>query len=306
MRALVTGGAGFIGSHLIDALLDLGAEVFVIDDFSSGSEKFLNKKSVLEKVDIRDKEKVQKFFSFCKPDIVFHMAAQIDLRRSIENPEIDYEINVLGSKNIISSCLSCGVKKIIFSSSSAVYSGSVQLPCDEPSLLAPATQYGKSKLEIENYIKDIVSKSKIKATVLRYSNVYGPRQGAKGEGGVIAVFFKKAMSCEPLIIFGTGEQTRDFVFVKDVVQANLKAIESKADFRVYNISTSKETNILDLSYEILKISGKNCKIEHRDIVKGEVLRSCLENSLARNELGWKPEFSLEKGLFETFEYFKSF
>ncbi len=304
MKILVTGSAGFIGSNLTNKLISLGHKVVGIDNFSNGNEDFVNLKSIIERVDIRDTDGVKEVFLKHSPEVVFHLAAQIDLRKSIEDPKSDYEINVLGSKNIIEASKNHRVKKIIFSSSAAVYGDNSNLPIKETEPLSPQSQYGNSKSEVENLLKILSNTSGIRSVVLRYSNVYGPRQGSKGEGGVVAVFCKRINSNKPLVVFGSGEQTRDFIYVDDVVMANIKAMESSAEFAVYNVSTSFQISINDLSLKLLKISGKDCKIEHQDFIKGEILKSSLDNYLIKKRLGWSANESLQSGLKKTLEWFR--
>jgi len=303
MKIIVTGGAGFIGSNLVDRLITEGHETVILDDFSSGNEKFVNSKVKVVRVDIRDADSVDKAFADFKPEAVFHLAAQIDLRKSIENPEMDYEINVTGSKNILESCVKHGVKRFTFSSSAAVYGDNQNLPIKESEPIAAQTQYGKSKAEIEVELKEKVQKNGIKAVVLRYANVYGPRQGTVGEGGVIAVFCQRLNSGEPLKINGNGEQTRDFVFVDDIVDANLKVLSSKKDFAVYNVSTSKETTINDIAEKLLSISKKGVKVEHSDAIKSEVIRNSLDNHLIKKDIEWSDRINIQEGLEKTWEWF---
>ena len=303
MKILVTGGAGFIVSNLLDRLINEGHETLILDDFSTGNKKFVNPKSQVVRADIRDAMAVHKAFEDFKPEALLHLAAHIHLRKSIENPEMDYEINVIGSKNILESCIKHGVKRFTFSSSAAVYGDNQNLPIKESEPIAAQTQYGKSKAEIEVELKEKVQKNGIKAVVLRYANVYGPRQGTVGEGGVIAVFCQRLNSGEPLKINGNGEQTRDFVFVDDIVDANLKVLSSKKDFAVYNVSTSKETTINDIAEKLLSISKKGVKVEHSDAIKSEVIRNSLDNTLIKQEMGWEDKVSLEEGLERTWKFF---
>lgn len=299
MKIIITGGAGFIGSHLIDRLINKGHDVMTLDDFSSGNEKFINSKASVMRCDIRDAKKVDKAFAQFKPEAVFHLAAQIDLRKSLEDPREDYAINVTGSKNILLSSEKHGIKKFVFASSAAVYGDNQNLPIKESEPIAADNQYGKSKAEIENALKE----SSISSVVLRYANVYGPRQGTIGEGGVIAVFCKRLNGYEPLKIFGTGEQTRDFVFVEDIVDANIRALESEKQFAIYNVSTTQETSVNHIANQLLKISKKSCKIEHQDPIKGEVLRNALDNHLIKKDMDWRDRVDINQGLKKTWEWF---
>jgi len=300
MKILITGGAGFIGSNLTDRLIVEGHDAMILDNFSTGNEEFVNPKAQLIRADIRDAKKVDEIFSQFRPEAVFHLAAQIDLRASIENPREDYAINVTGSKNVIASCLKHGVKRFIFSSSAAVYGPNNNLPIKETEPIKAETQYGKSKAEIEQSLKE----SGIASIVLRYSNVYGPRQGTVGEGGVIAIFCKQLNAVEVLKIFGDGSQTRDFVFVEDIVEANMLALSSKKQFAIYNVSTARETSVNNISDMLLKISGKNCKIEHLESIEGEVMRNSLDSKLITQELDWSAKVLLKQGLEKTWDWFK--
>ena len=305
MKILIIGGAGFIGSNLVDRLISEGHSVMILDDFSSGNEKFVNPKAQVARCDVRDAKTVSGVVSEFKPEAVFHLAAQIDLRKSIENPQEDYDINVNGSKNVLDVAVKHGVKKFIFASSAAVYGDNQNLPIKEIEATNAQTQYGKSKAEIESELKEYSQLYGIKSVVLRFANVYGPRQGTIGEGGVIAIFCKLLNQNKPLKIFGTGEQTRDFVFVEDIVAANIRALSSKKDFAIYNVSTSRETSVNTIANQLLKISGKSCKIEHQSPVKGEVLRNSLDNHLIIEELAWKPNIDLQEGLNRTWDFFNT-
>ena len=299
---LVTGHTGFKGSWLVYWLKEMGANVigYSLEAPTAPNHIELLKLNIISVVgDIRDIDKLNDTFAQYKPDIVFHLAAQIDLRKSLENPEEDYEINVTGSKNVIISAEKHGVKKFVFASSAAVYGDNQNLPIKETEPIKAQAQYGKSKAEIEDALKE----SKIPSVVLRYANAYGPRQGTIGEGGVIAVFCKRLISCEPITINGDGEQTRDFIFVQDIVNANIKALESEKDFALYNVSTTQETSVNEIANQLLKISQKTSKIEHQDPIKGEVLRNSLNNQFIRKELNWEPETDINKGLEKTWQWF---
>lgn len=304
MKILVTGLAGFIGSHLTDKLLNLGHKVIGIDNFSTGNEDFVNQKAIIERVDIRNAKDVDEIFSKHKPEAVFHLAAQIDLNKSIEDPKSDYEINVIGSKNIIASSEKHGVKKFVFSSSAAVYGDNQNIPIKESEPPMAQNQYGKSKAKTENDLRMLSERAKISSVVLRYSNVYGPRQGSKGEGGVVAIFCKHLKNNQPLVIFGTGNQTRDFIYVGDVVSANIASLCSDKRFSIYNISTAVQTSVNDLAGKLLKISQKECKIEHSESSSPGVPNSSLDNSLIKKEICWNCEHPLEEGLEKTWEWFR--
>jgi len=296
---MVTGGAGFIGSHLVDRLITEGHQVMILDDFSTGNKKFVNPKAELTELDIRDTDEVNKFFKSFKPEAVFHLAAQISIRESTENPEYSQEVNVQGSQNIISASKEYGVKKIVFSSTAAVYGENQNLPLKESEPIKPTSPYGEQKMVIEKELEE----SGIPSIVLRFANAYGPRQGTIGEGGVIGVFCQRLNGGEPLNITGNGEQTRDFVFVDDIVDANIKVLECDKEFAIYNVSTTKETSINNISEQLLSISQKNVKVEHSDTIKSEVVRNSLDNRLIKEETGWSDKIDIQEGLINTWEWF---
>jgi UDP-glucose 4-epimerase len=299
MKIIVTGGAGFIGSHLVDRLIKEDHQVMILDDFSSGNRELVNKKAEVTEVDVRDAEEVNKAFESFKPEAVFHLAAAVDLRESIKNPEKFHEINVKGSQNIIKASQENGVKKFIFSSTAAVYGDNQNIPIKETEPVTTFTPYGEQKAEIEEALKE----SGISSIILRYANVYGPRQGTVGEGGVIAIFCKLLNQGEPLKINGSGEQTRDFIFVDDIVSANIKALDTDKKFNLLNVSTSEQTSINELSQQLLTISGKSVKVEHTEQVLGEVLHNSLDNGQIRQEFGWSPQIEVNEGLKKTWEWF---
>ncbi len=299
-KILVSGGAGFIGSNLVDALIAKGHEVSVIDNLTTGNKKNVNNKSKLILKDIRDD--LNSLFSEGKFDYVYHLAAQANVRKSLENPVEDAKINIIGSLNLIDNCVKHGVKKIIFSSTGgAIYSKEAKVPCNEESEIKPESPYGLAKWTTENYLRIMKDTKKLNYCILRYSNVYGPRQDSKGEAGVISIFISKLLKNEDLVVFGDGEQTRDFVFVKDVVNANLMVMEKNLD-GIYNIGTGKEISVNELAKMLLKLTNKKSKIVHGPAIQGELLRNALNAEKIASK-GWKAEYKLEKGLKETAEWF---
>ncbi|MDK2814152.1 MAG: UDP-glucose 4-epimerase [Thermoanaerobacter sp.] len=302
MKILVTGGAGFIGSHIVDLLIENGYEVVIVDNLSTGKEEFINKKAIFYKKDITDDD-LYEIFEKEKPDYVVHQAAQIDVQRSIDDPVFDAKVNVLGTVNLLECCRKSGVKKIVYASSAAVYGNPEYLPIDEVHKINPISYYGISKHTAEHYFEVYSQLYDLKYTILRYANVYGIRQDPKGEGGVISIFIDKMLKGERPIIFGDGNQTRDFVYVKDVAKANLLALE-KGDSEVVNISTNKATSInklVELMNEIMNTSLEPIYAEPR---KGDIVHSYLDNKKALEVLGWKPEYSLKDGLRETIECYR--
>jgi UDP-glucose 4-epimerase len=302
-KILVTGGAGFIGSHLVDALIERGHRVVVIDNLSTGKKENINKRAKFYKIDIYS-PKIGEIFKKEKPEIIFHLAAQINVRRSIENPLKDAKINILGSLNILENCKKFKTQKIIFASSAGVYGEARTLPTPEDYLVNPDSPYRIAKRTIENYLKFYKENFGLKFISLRFSNVYGPRQDPKGEAGAVAIFINKLLKGERPTIFGDGKQTRDFIFVEDVVSACLKAIEYKGEKEIFNIGTGIETSINELYKIISKLLRTKIKPKYDPEKPGDLKRSCLEISLAKRELKWKPKYNLEKGLEKTMKFLK--
>ena len=301
MKILVSGGAGFIGSHLVDALVGLGHQVVVVDNLSSGLRQNINPGAKFYQVSIRDQE-LATIFEQERPQLVYHHAAQINVRRSADNPILDAEENILGSLNVITNCLRSGVKKIIYASTGgAIYGEAEYLPADEKHQINPISQYGVSKHAVEHYLYLYGAVYGLEYVILRYSNVYGPRQNSRGEAGVVAIFAAQMLSGERPTIFGRGDKTRDYVYVSDVVQANILALE-RGKNAIYNIGTGVETSdqqIFDTLAEVLGYKGDPIYAPYR---KGEIYRICLDRSKAQEDLGWSPRVSLKEGIAETAEY----
>lgn len=300
MKYLVTGGAGFIGSNLSDKLIELGHGVVVIDNLSNGKREYLNPKAKFYCADICSGE-IQEIFKNEKFDYVFHLAAQIDVRASIEDPESDNRINILGGINILKNCREHKVKKIIFSSTGGAIYGEAPVPTTEAYPPNPISPYGIHKLAFEKYLNYYHKVFGQNYAVLRFANVYGPRQYKGGEAGVIAIFIDRIASNKELFVNGDGMQTRDFVFVNDIVRALIKAAENDYCGAV-NISTGVESNLLEVITAIEKILGKKVPFGFRDAVIGEQRRSCLDFSLAEKVLSWRPETALEEGIRETIKW----
>ena len=303
MKVLVTGGAGFIGSNVVDGLIEEGYEVIVVDDLSNGREENISDKAVFYKVDIRDK-KLEDVIKSEKPDIVIHNAAQLSVRVSVEDPLLDADINIIGGLNLIDICQKNKVRKIIFASSGGtVYGYQSQFPADESHPTNPISPYGVAKLSTENYLYYFSKIHGLDYIALRYANVYGPRQDPHGEAGVVAIFSKKILAGEAPLINGDGLQTRDYTYIGDVVKVNIVAI--KSDFTgPVNIGTGAETDVVTLFNVLKDASGKDIEELHGPAKTGEQKRSVLDNSLAGKVLGWKPEFSIEEGLKLTYKWFK--
>lgn len=303
MKILVTGGAGFIGSHLVDRLIKEGHRVSVIDNLSTGKEENINPKAKFYKIDICDPE-ISQIFEKEKPEIVFHYAAQIDLRESVEDPIKNAQINILGTLNILENCKKSKIKKFIFASTGgAMYGEAEIIPTPETYPEFPLSPYGIEKLTIEKYLNYYSKVFGLPFISLRLANIYGPRQNSKGEAGVVAIFCDKMLSGEQPIIYGDGNRTRDFVFVDDVVDANILAME-KGRVGIFNIGTAKETNINTIFKKLKELTTSNCKEIHGPAKPGEQKRSCLDFAKAKKELNWQPQFNLDEGLKKTVEWFK--
>lgn len=299
MNILVTGGCGFIGSHIVDTYIENGHTVIILDDLSTGTIKNLNKKAIFYNMCINDD--LTDIFKNNKIDIVNHHAAQIDVRKSVIDPLYDANINIIGTLNILQNCIKYNIIKFIFpSSGGAIYGEQLSFPATEDHPTKPISPYGISKLCIENYIYFYKLIYGLDYTILRYANVYGPRQGQCGEGGVISIFLNKFVKGESPIINGDGEQTRDFVYVKDVALANLLAINNMCN--VVNISTAVETSINNLFYKINSKFNNNFFAKYNISNQGETSRSVISFEKAKKLLGWKPRVQLEDGLLEIIKY----
>jgi UDP-glucose 4-epimerase len=303
MKVLVTGGAGFIGSHLVDRLIQEGHEVVVVDNLLTGKRRNLNKEARFYKLDIQS-SRLERVFSRERPLLVMHLAAQVDLRRSVEDPIFDAQVNILGTLNLLEQAVKYGTRKVIFSSSGgAIYGEQDVFPAPESHPIRPLSPYGISKLNGEQYLAYYQRVSGIQHVILRYSNVYGPRQDPEGEAGVVAIFTGKMLAGEQPIINGNGRQTRDFVFVDDVVEANL-AVMGKEVQGIYNVGTAEETSVNDLFRLLVELTNANCKELHGPAKKGEQARSVVDISRLRQELGWEPKVPLREGLKRTVEFFR--
>jgi UDP-glucose 4-epimerase len=301
----VTGGAGFIGSHIVDQCVDLGYQTIVIDNLSSGREENINPKAMFYQVDIMGKE-IYDVLNKIGPDIVIHLAAQVDVQKSIVDPSNDAEINILGTVNLLKAIKQANVKKIIYASSAAIYGIPDYLPIDEEHFSNPISFYGISKYAPEHYIKTFAQMYHINYSILRYSNIYGIRQIEKGEGGVISIFIKKILSDEEIVVFGDGNQTRDFIYIEDVVEANIRAIFTK-DNSILNVSTNTAISINDLISSLQQISNKKSIIKYAKPKIGDIMHSRLDNAKAINFLQWNPKHNLSEGLRKTYEfYYNSF
>jgi UDP-glucose 4-epimerase len=304
MRILVTGGAGFIGSNLTDALIKQGHEVCVVDNLSTGQKENLNSRAQFIELDIQD-AKLAEVFAAQKPEAVFHLAAQIDVRKSVADPVADARANILGSLNLLENCKNYGVKKFIFSSTGgAIYGEADIIPTPEGYVEKPISPYGIAKLSIEKYLYFYHVIYGLPYVILRYANVYGPRQNAHGEAGVVAIFCDKLLSGAAPVINGPGLQTRDYVYVADVVAANLLALNSDKT-ETYNVGTGLENDVNRIAELIKENIITEAEFSHGPAKAGEQQRSCLDYSKIKNELGWLPKTMLKQGIAATVEWFKS-
>jgi UDP-glucose 4-epimerase len=303
MNILVTGGAGFIGSNLVDSLIEEGHHTGVIDNLSSGKRGNVHPQSEFFEIDIANPLLGEVFASF-KPDLVIHHAAQIDVRRSILYPDLDAAANIMGTISLLELCRRFEVRKIIYASSAAVYGAPQFLGITEDHPKRPQSFYGVSKFAVEPYIDVYSQLYGLDYTILRYANVFGMRQDAKGEGGVVSIFIDKLLRKESPIIYGNGEQTRDFIYVKDIVRANLAAIDLGSQ-SIVNLGTNQQTSINDLLNLAALAMGEKVNPIYQEGRAGDIEHSRLDNSLAEKVLRWEPRYSLMMGLEETCAYYKN-
>ena len=306
MRILVTGGAGFIGSHTVDALIaERAGEVCVIDDLSAGKPGHLNPAARFHQVDLRDAASVRAVVEREKPEVIYHLAAQMDVRRSVADPPFDAEVNLVGMLHLMEAARQHGLKRFIFASTGgAIYGEQEQFPCDENHALRPVSPYGVAKLATEAYLFFYRVQYGIDYLALRYANVYGPRQDPHGEAGVVAIFCGRILDGRPVAIYGDGEQTRDYVYVGDVVRANVAALTSPATGAI-NVGTGVETSVNALYAALARSAGVSTPPAYAAAKPGEQRRSVISPKRAADALGWQPQVSLARGLAETYAYFAS-
>ncbi|MDK2786137.1 MAG: UDP-glucose 4-epimerase [Thermotoga sp.] len=305
MNVLVTGGAGFIGSHVVDRLIEKGYGVIVIDNLSSGKVENLNRNALFYEQSIEDEEMMERIFSLHKPEYVFHLAAQASVSISVREPAKDAKTNIFGSLVLLEKSVKYDVKKFIFSSTGgAIYGENVKVfPTPETEIPHPISPYGIAKYSVEMYLDFFAREYGLKYTVLRYANVYGPRQDPHGEAGVVAIFTERMLKGEEVYIFGDGEYVRDYVYVDDVVESNLLAME-RGDNDVFNIGTGRGTTVNELFHMLKEITGYNREPVYKPPRKGDVRKSILDWTKAKEKLGWEPKVPLEEGLRLTVEYFR--
>ncbi len=305
MKVLVTGGAGFIASHVVDCYLQHGFEVVIVDDLSTGRTSNLNPAAAFYRLDIRSPQ-LGEIFEKERPDYVNHHAAQMDVRRSVAQPLFDADVNILGSVNLIECAKRYQVKRFVYiSTGGAVFGEPEYLPCDEGHPINPICQYGISKHTVEHYLYLYYTIYGLNYTVLRYPNVYGPRQDPHGEAGVVAIFTGQMLADKQVVINGDGEQLRDYAYVGDCAQANLLALTTDAGSGIYNLGSGRGTTVNQIFEELKTITGYQRSPVHGPAKVGETRRIYLDARKAQQELGWVPEVSLEDGLTNTVAYFKT-
>ncbi|HET7011057.1 MAG TPA: NAD-dependent epimerase/dehydratase family protein [Anaerolineales bacterium] len=304
MKILVTGGAGFIGSHVVDLYLEQGHEVVVVDDLSTGRRENLNPRAAFYAVDIRSPH-LEDIFALEKPQVVNHHAAQMSVRVSVARPLFDAEVNVVGSLNVLECARKHGVERVIYiSSGGAVYGEPVYLPCDEEHPVNPICPYGASKHVVEHYLYLYRANYGLPYVVLRYPNVYGPRQDPNGEAGVVAIFTGQMLTGEPVVINGDGTQQRDFVYVGDCARANLLALQPEVETGIYNLASERGTSVLEIYEALRDITGYRLQPRFGPAKLGETYRIYLSGEKARTHLGWSHEVPLQAGLVQTVDYFR--
>ena len=299
MKILITGGAGFIASHLVDALISAGHKVSVVDNLSTGDIYNVNKAANFYEVDILDSFKLKSIFEFEKPDLVSHHAAQTSVRLSEESPTKDVSTNVIGTLNILNLCLTYKVKKIVFSSTCAVYSEPSYLPMDEEHPIDPKSIYGLSKYTAENYIRFFSKSSHLKYTIFRYGNVFGPRQNPLGEAGVVSIFTGQMLNGIRPVIYGDGNKTRDYIFVNDIVMANLNVLDVAGDNQTFNLASGKEISDFEIFSSVRNSIGIDVEPSFANIRKGEAERVSLSIKKANEILRWEPKTLLDQGILEV-------
>ena len=303
MRITVTGGAGFIGSHLVDRLIEDGHTVQVIDNLYTGNKEFVHSKAQFVELDIRD-PKLYSVLEEFRPDYIFHEAAQTEVSTSMSDPMLDCDINLMGLINLLNAAVKLDVKKFLMPSSAAVYGNLDTLPLNEEMLGNPSSFYGLTKLTTEHYLRIYHEAFGLPYICYRYSNVFGPRQGNGGEGGVISIFAKAIVQDSPIIIYGDGKQTRDFIYVDDVVEANILGMQHQV-IGIYNVSTGISSSVNLLVDEFRNISGKDIEVVYDKPRLGDIRDSVLATDKSEKGLLFTAKYNLHDGLIKTYEYFKT-
>ena len=303
MRITVTGGAGFIGSHLVDRLIEDGHTVQVIDNLYTGNKEFVHSKAQFVELDIRD-PKLYSVLEEFRPDYIFHEAAQTEVSTSMSDPMLDCDINLMGLINLLNAAVKLDIKKFLMPSSAAVYGNLDTLPLNENMIGNPSSFYGLTKLTTEHYLRIYHEAFGLPYVCYRYSNVFGPRQGNGGEGGVISIFAKAIVQDSPIIIYGDGKQTRDFIYVDDVVEANILGMQHQV-IGIYNVSTGISSSVNLLVDEFRNISGKDIEVVYDKPKLGDIRDSVLATDKSEKGLLFTAKYNLHDGLIKTYEYFKT-
>jgi UDP-glucose 4-epimerase len=303
MKIMITGGAGFIGSHIADLLVSEGHDVAVIDSLVHGKLENLNEKVRFYEYDIRDRG-IRTAFEEFRPEVLIHEAAQIKVPNSIKDPLYDAEVNILGTLNLLECCREFKVRKVIYPATAAMFSDPQYLPIDEKHPLSMMSGYGVSKHTVEHYLEVYSKLYNLSYTVLRYSNVYGPRQDSTGEGGVVAIFCEKMTEGLVPEIYGDGNQTRDFIYVKDVAKANALALDS-LDNEIYNCCTGTEISVIELYKEIARDLGFNGLPVFREPREGDIYRTYMTYKKLNDAIGWAPSWNISGGIRETLDYYRN-
>jgi UDP-glucose 4-epimerase len=303
MKIMVTGGAGFIGSHVTDMLIEVGHQVVVVDDLSTGRRSNLNPQAAFYEVDIRSSE-MERVFAQEKPEVICHHAAQMDVRRSMDDPLFDADVNIIGSIKLAQLAIRYGTRKFIhISSGGAVYGEPEYLPCDEDHPIRPLCHYGASKYTFELYLHVFSANYNLDYSVIRYPNVYGPRQDPHGEAGVVAIFTGRMLRGDQVTINGTGEQVRDYVYVTDCARSNMMLLE-QGSRHVYNLGSGIGTTVNEIFHQLKHMTGYTKPAVYGPAKVGETSKIFLNAGRAERELGWRPNVPLEDGLKRTVDYFK--
>lgn len=304
MRIVVSGGAGFIASHIVDQYIQLGHQVAIIDDLSTGQQENLNPEATFYEVDITDAGAVAEVMQTERPELINHHAAQMNVRRSVQEPVFDATTNILGSINVIEAALAVGTRKIVYASSGGAVYGELQyMPADESHPINPASHYGVSKYTVEQYLSLYNQLAGLSYTALRYANVYGPRQNPYGEAGVVAIFGQQMLAGKQPIIFGDGSDTRDYVFVDDIVAANVRVLDT-GDNEVFNLGTGQPTSVQEVFAAVAEATGFTGQPIYAQPRAGDIAHNALDSSKAQQLLGWQPRSSFTEGIQRTIQFLR--